>query len=123
MLNSCGDASDHQPLAYYYLAWFAEQLGDTKNAVEYRRLARCAKPDYTFPFQWESIAALRSAIAADPQDPRAPYYLGNLLYDWQPDEAIRLWEKSAALDPSFPLVHRNLAVAWSHSKSCPLKRN
>jgi tetratricopeptide (TPR) repeat protein len=39
--------------------------------------------------------------------------LGNLLYDWQPEEAVRLWEKSRALDDSFPIVHRNLAVAYA----------
>jgi tetratricopeptide (TPR) repeat protein len=41
--------------------------------------------------------------------------LGNLLYDWQPGEATRLWEASVALDPSFSISHRNLAVAYSHN--------
>ena len=27
---------------------------------------------------------------------------------------MKLWETSAALDPSLPMVHRNLAIAWSH---------
>ena len=40
-------------------------------------------------------------MKANPRDARAPYYLGNLLYDWQPEEAVKLWEASAALDPSF----------------------
>jgi tetratricopeptide (TPR) repeat protein len=53
-------------------------------------------------------------MAANPSDARAPYYLGNLLFDWQPDEAVALWEKSAALDPTFPIVWRNLAQPWSH---------
>jgi tetratricopeptide (TPR) repeat protein len=39
------------------------------------------------------------------------------MYDWQPEEATRLWEKSVSLDASFPLARRNLAVAWSHGKS------
>jgi hypothetical protein len=34
--------------------------------------------------------------------------MGNLLYDWQPEEATRLWEASAAIDPSYSVVHRNL---------------
>jgi tetratricopeptide (TPR) repeat protein len=53
-------------------------------------------------------------MQADPKDPRATYYLGNLLFDWQPDEATKLWEKSGALDPLLPMVHRNLAIARSH---------
>jgi tetratricopeptide (TPR) repeat protein len=44
----------------------------------------------------------------------APYYLGNLLYDWQPAEAVKLWEKSVSLGATFPIVYRNLAVAYSH---------
>jgi tetratricopeptide (TPR) repeat protein len=52
----------------------------------------------------------------NPQDARAPYYLGNLLFDWQPAEATRLWEQSAALDPAFAIVHRNLAAAYAHQQ-------
>ena len=71
-------------------------------------------PEYVFPFQWEAIDVLRHAMKSNPNDARAPYYLGNLLFDWQPEEAVKLWEASAALDPSFPIVHRNLGIAWSH---------
>jgi len=74
-------------------------------------------PDYVFPFQSEAIDVLRSAIAANPRDARAPYYLGNLLYDWQPEEATQLWESSASLDPSFAITHRNLATAYMHQAS------
>jgi tetratricopeptide (TPR) repeat protein len=51
---------------------------------------------------------------ANPTDARAPYYLGNLLYDWQPEEAVVLWEKSSVLDPNAPITWRNLAIAYSH---------
>jgi tetratricopeptide (TPR) repeat protein len=73
-------------------------------------------PDYVFPFQNEAIDVLRAAMKANPHDARAPYYLGNLLYDWQPEEATKLWEASAAIDPSFAIVHRNLATAYAHQK-------
>jgi hypothetical protein len=55
-------------------------------------------------------------MKSNPRDARAPYYLGNLLYDWQPEEAVRLWETSAAINPSFSIVHRNLATAYAHRK-------
>ena len=52
------------------------------------------------------------AIEQDASDPRAPYYLGNLLYDRRRyAEAIALWRRAARLDPSFPTVHRNLGIA------------
>ena len=49
-------------------------------------------------------------------DPRAPYYLGNLLYDLQPERAIAEWEKARALDPGFARVHRNLAFAYARAR-------
>jgi tetratricopeptide (TPR) repeat protein len=62
------------------------------------------------------IPVLRRAMEANPRDARAPYYLGNLLFDAQPESAVKLWEQAAALDPAFPIVHRNLALAYSHQK-------
>jgi tetratricopeptide (TPR) repeat protein len=106
-----------QPMTYYYLGYFAAKLADQKGAAEYGQLAMQMPPDYVFPFQSEEIAVLRQAIATNPKDARAPYYLGNLLYDWQPEEATRMWQASVALDPSFAIAHRNLAVAWMHQKS------
>src|SRR5208282_367331 len=83
-------------------------------AREYRRQAAQQSPEYVFPFQCELIPVLRRAMAANPQDARAPYYLGNLLFDWQPDEAVALWEKSAVLDPKFAMTWRNMAQYYSH---------
>lgn len=115
-LHRPGAAQD-SPLVHYYLADFAEKLGRTAEAARYRKVAAQKSREYVFPFQAELIPVLRRAIAADPQDASALYYLGNLLFDWQPIEAIQLWEKSAALDPSFALTWRNLAQAYAHGKS------
>ena len=108
------DKSKISPMVYYYLGDFAETLGDKTKAADYRKQAMAQSPEYVFPFQSEAIVMLRGAMWANPSDARAPYYLGNLLFDWQPAEAIALWEKSAALDPKFPITWRNLAQAWSH---------
>lgn len=49
--------------------------------------------------------------------PGAPYYLANLQYNARIYEhAIANWERSASLDPSFPTVHRNLALAWFNKR-------
>ena len=111
------DKSKIHPMVYYYLGYFATKLGQPQKASEYCRLAMTMPPDYVFPFQNEAIDALRQAMKTNPRDARAPYYLGNLLYDLQPEEATALWEASAALDPSFSIVHRNLATAYAHQKS------
>ncbi len=105
------------PLAYYYAAEFNERLGKTTQASEYRRRGQTSPPDAVFPFQWELAPVLRRAMAANPRDARAPYYLGDLLFDSQPEEGLKLWEQSVAQDPAFPLAHRNLALAYAHRKS------
>lgn len=105
------------PIVYYYLGYFVEKLGDQAKAAEYRKQAPFQSPEYVFPFQDEVINVLRSAIAANPADARASYYLGTLLYDWQPEVSTGLWEKSSSLDPSFPITWRDLAVAYSHQKT------
>jgi tetratricopeptide (TPR) repeat protein len=116
MVTAAKDKSRVSPLAYYYLGYFAARMGDAQRAAEYRQLAAQMPPDYAFPFQWEVIPVLRGAVQANARDARALYYLGNLLFDSQPEEALRLWEKSAAIDPSFSIVHRNLAIAYAHQK-------
>jgi len=116
MTAAAPDKSKIHPMAYYYLGYFEAKLGETQKASEYYKLAASMPPDYVFPFQNEAIGVLRAAIQANPRDPRAPYYLGNLLYDWQPEEATKLWETAAALDPSFAIAHRNLATAYMHQK-------
>jgi tetratricopeptide (TPR) repeat protein len=72
--------------------------------------------DYVFPFRLEAVEVLEAAAKANPADARAPYYLGNLLYDLQAAAAIKMWEKSAALDSSFALVQRNLALAYEQAE-------
>ena len=41
-------------------------------------------------------------MAHDGTDPRAPYYLGNLLYDLQPERAMELWRRALERDCGGP---------------------
>jgi tetratricopeptide (TPR) repeat protein len=114
IVNNAADKSKVSPLIYYYLGYFAGQMHDAGKAAEYDKLAEKASPEYVFPFQMEMIAVLEDAMRVNPADARAPYYLGNLLYDWQPQQALALWEKSAKLGADFPVVYRNLAMVYEH---------
>ena len=117
MTAAAPDKSKIHPMAYYYLGYFAGKLGQPQKAAEYCRLAAGmpAGLRLSVPERSHRGACARPS-STNPRDARAPYYLGNLLYDWQPEEATRLWEASAALDPSFAIVHRNLATAYQHRK-------
>ena len=112
-----GDLADQNwgalPLIHYTLGWLEEQRGDALAAASHFKHASTLSPDYCFPSRLEEIAVLESAIRENPDDPRAPYYLGNLLYDRRRHgEAIRLWEQSARLDPKFSVVWRNLGIGY-----------
>jgi len=110
-------AGGNYPLIYYYLGYFWEMKGNAAQAEKFYRLGSKMPPDYCFPFRWESLEVLRHALNSNPQDASAAYYLGNLLYDHQPREAIRAWETSRALDRKFALVHRDLALAYAQVES------
>ncbi|UCC23618.1 MAG: DUF5107 domain-containing protein, partial [Planctomycetota bacterium] len=105
------------PLVYYYLGYFYQETGDSDKASKYYSLAAKMPPDYCFPHRTESIDVLNSAISHNPSDGRAWYYLGNLLYDNQPEDAIKAWEKSAQLDDKFATVHRNLGWAYHRTEN------
>ena len=113
VVDSAADKAKISPLTYYYLGYFTERLGDKSKAAGYYQTASNLPMDYVFPFQVEVIDALRSAMAANPKDAHASYYLGNLYFDLQPDEAIQLWEKSLAIDDTNAVAHRNLGLAYS----------
>jgi tetratricopeptide (TPR) repeat protein len=116
LIAAAPDRTRVNPLFFYYLGYFEERIGHPSKATDAYQLASRMPPDHVFPFQYEVIDVLRQAMKANPRDARAPYYLGNLLFDWQPEEAITCWKASAALDPSFAIVHRNLGVAYAHRK-------
>jgi tetratricopeptide (TPR) repeat protein len=99
------------PLVYYYLAYYSEKLGNKEEALKYYQKASRMPADYCFPFRLETAEILRRAQLVNPEDARAPYYLGNLYFDLQPGKALKLWEKSVSLDGGFYLSQRNLGMA------------
>lgn len=111
------DDDQAYPMVYYFYAFYAEELGDADSASRARQLARTMPADYCFPHRWEAAPALRQAIHREPNDARAPYYLGNLLYDHQPEPAIATWETARARDPRLALTHRNLGLAYAAVRS------
>ena len=113
LLPSKGRPGSAYPMVLYALGYFCEQIGDAKKARDFRHRASAASPDYCFPARLEEALVLESAQAANPEDPKAFYYLGNLLYDKNRyEEAIRNWERSCELDLTFSIPWRNLGIAY-----------
>ncbi len=110
------------PLLHYTLAGLQAELGNRKKALTHYKKAAATAPDYCFPSRLQEIALLESAMWENPADAKAPYYLGNLLYDRRRhEEAIGFWETSARLDPSFSIVWRNLGMAYFNVLKQPAK--
>jgi tetratricopeptide (TPR) repeat protein len=106
-----GDASF--PMVYYYLGYFYNQQQETGQAAKYFKQAADLPPDYCFPFRLESIDVLQCAMTLNPQDALAPYYLGNLLYDRQPEKAVEYWEQARQMNCPYYALYRNLAYAYA----------
>jgi tetratricopeptide (TPR) repeat protein len=123
---SPGDLPDQswgaQPLVSYTLGWLEHRRGNKQAAqVHFKRAAKIS-PDYCFPARLEEIAILEMAMRVNTDDARAPYYLGNLLYDRRRhEEAIQLWERSAKLDPKFSIIWRNLGIGYFNIRQQPAK--
>lgn len=101
------------PMLHYYLGYLYDKLGRPDLAQAHKQAGSAATPDYCFPNSLDDLVVLESAVAANPSDAMAHYYLGNLLYDKQRHaDAIQHWEASQEANDSFATVHRNLALAY-----------
>lgn len=100
------------PMVLYALGYFAHRLGNESQARDACQHAAQMPTDYCFPVRLEEMLILEYAQAANPEDGRAAYYLGNLYYDKKRyDEAIGQWERATQLDPAFATPWRNLGIA------------
>lgn len=106
------DKSRLNPMVYYCLADYADKLGRS-DVSSLREQAARLPHEFCFPLRFEDEGVLRRAMVANPKDARALYYLGNLLYDNQPTNALVAWLQARELDNVFPPVHRNLGLAFA----------
>ncbi len=110
------------PLIHYYRAWLAHLAGDRSQARRSLAAAAKADPAYCFPARVEEITILEFALANNPGDARAPFLLGNLLYDRRRhDEAIRLWERAVKGDPGNAVAWRNLGIGYFNVRHQPAR--
>jgi tetratricopeptide (TPR) repeat protein len=101
------------PLTLYYIGYFKVEQGKDEEAKACFAEAEQANSYCCFPNRLEDVKVLRTATYFNPKGAKAPYYLGCLYYDKrQYDLAKKYWEQSEQLDPSFPTVHRNLALLY-----------
>ncbi len=104
----------------YYLGYLEDRKGNREEAGKYFTMASAMPVDYGFPFRLESVNVLAIASRYQPENSRPYYYMGNLLYDKQPDKALEYWEKAVSLEPSLAIAWRNLGFGYyNHSQNLP----
>jgi len=109
------------PIAYYYLGFCNYQLNNVELSKNYFKMATNLPVDFCFPFRFETIKVLQTALQYNPADSKAYYYLGNILFDHQPKLAINYWEKAVQIDPTLALAYRNLGWGYYHTEKNMVK--
>ena len=99
------------PTVKLYLGYFTDN-------EKYYADALALPAGYCAPFRLETIDVLAKAKAVCPESSQTYYYLGNLLYNIQPDNAMKEWEKCIEMNADNDLAWRNLGWAhWLHTKN------
>lgn len=96
----------------YTLGYLADSKGNKEEAARWIKEGSAQSVDYGFPFRLETVKVLELAAKYNLNDAKPNYYLGNLLFDKQPQKAIASWEKAVSLDPTLAIAFRNLG--WGY---------
>jgi tetratricopeptide (TPR) repeat protein len=105
------------PLAAYLTAYAFERAESGEKARTFLNLAARMPAVRVFPHALEFVDILEWAATMNPADGHAPYYLGNLLFDLQPEKALAAWERARGIDPGLAVLHRNLGLAYARVKN------
>ena len=111
-IHSSNSTLSNYPTIHYYMGYLEDLSGHADEAEKHFAEAQKLPTDYCFPFRLETIDVYQKALQYHPNDAKAHYYLGNLLYDKQPLPAIQHWEKAVSLASDFAIAHRN--VGWGN---------
>ena len=113
------DKTRVHPLLFYTLGYLYEKAGERERARTQFALGMKGDPAFVFPHRVEEINVLRTAVAANANDGRAAYYLGNVLASLNRDqEALAVWRDAVKLDPANAIAQRNFARAlWLVSQN------
>jgi len=104
--------SGDNPIFDYYLGYINDDHGRKEKALKYFKTAAQKPVDYIFPYRLRTVEVLKTALEYNPGDGKAYYYIGNILYDKQPGNAIGNWKNAVEENPSLAIAYRNLG--WGY---------
>lgn len=95
------------PLVAYYRGYCTEMMGGD-GKPDFAEAAKMSTR-YVFPYRATTVSVLRRALTANPNDATAHFLLGSLLMSGgMADRAIGEWRTARSLNPSIPVLHRDL---------------
>ena len=100
------------PTILYYMGHLHHLKGNAQAALDNFRQAMSMPVDYCFPFRLETLEVYKTALEYQPDDAKAYYYSGNLLFDKQPQKAMEFWEAAVVKDPALAVAYRNLGFGY-----------
>ncbi|NQU51973.1 MAG: DUF5107 domain-containing protein, partial [Bacteroidetes bacterium] len=116
MLNEAEDVllrfKGENPIVHYYLGFIQDKNGNRNEAKELFKTAQGLSEDNCFPYRLETVKVFKTALVYNDSDGKANYYLGNILYNKQPEVAIKYWEKAVENEPKLAMAYRNLG--WGY---------
>ena len=104
----------NNPFFNYYLGYIFDRYGDNVEALKYFRSAANQSVDYIFPYRLGTVDVLNTALKYNPTDGNAYYFLGNILYEKQPEAAMENWENAIQQNPELAIAYRNLGWGYYH---------
>ncbi len=102
----------NNPIFDYYLGYIADKNNQKESTMDYFKIAAEKTVDYIFPHRLETMEVLNTALKYNPADGKAHYYIGNILYEKQPEFAIENWQKAVEKNPDLAVAFRNLG--WGY---------
>lgn len=113
------DKTRVHPMLYYTLGYLYAKSGERERARAQFALGMKGDPAFVFPHRVEEIDVLKAAVAANANDGRAAYYLGNVFAAMNRDqEALTAWRNAVKADPANTIAQRNYARAlWLVSQN------
>jgi tetratricopeptide (TPR) repeat protein len=108
------------PFFDYYLGYIYHKNNNSAQALQYFKSAAAQPVDDIFPYRLGTVEVLKTALQYNPADGNAYYYMGNILYEKQPDVAMKHWESAVQHNPGLSVAYRNLGWGYNyHLKDIP----
>jgi tetratricopeptide (TPR) repeat protein len=116
ILQRANQSSDEKlknyPTIKYYLGYISDISGDKSAAKKYFDQAVSLPVEYCFPFRLETVKVYKTALQYLPEAANTYYFMGSLLFDKQPDQAMEYWQQAVKYKPDFAMAYRN--IGWGY---------